>query len=102
MKLIFASEALADMEQIRRYISVNLKNKPAAKRVINMIAHNCEQLECQPFLGMSLDPRIGQHTDLRYLICESWLAFYRIQEDTVQVVRVIDGRTDYVRNLFDN
>lgn len=102
MKLIFSPEALADIGQIRQYISVNLKNKSAAKRVVNMIAHSCEQLESQPHLGMSLEARTGYHSDLRYLLCESWLAFYRIQGDTVRIVRVIDGRTDYVRILFGN
>lgn len=102
MKLIFAPEALNDIQEIRRYIGVILKNRSAAKRVSTMIAHSCAQLENQPYLGMSVESRIGYHSDLRYLICESWLAFYRIQGDTVRIVRVIDGRTDYIRILFDN
>lgn len=102
MRLEFAPDALEDIQETKRYIAAVLKNKSAASRVVKMIVHNCKQLKEQPYLGMSVEARTGYSSDLRYLICESWLAFYQVQGDTVRIVRVIDGRTDYVRILFDN
>lgn len=102
MKLEYAPEALDDIQETKRYIATVLKNRSAASRVVKIIVQNCKHLKEQPNLGMSVEARTGYSSDLRYLICESWLAFYRIQDDTVQIVRVIDGRTDYVRILFDN
>ena len=102
MKLEYSPEALDDIQETNRYIASVLKNRSAAIRITKMIVRNCKQLKGQPEIGMSVAARTGYHSDLRYLICESWLVFYRIQGDTVRIVRVIDGRTDYVRILFGN
>ena len=102
MRLEYAPEALEDIQETKRYIATVLKNRSAASRVAKMLVRNCKQLKEQPYLGMAVEARTGYSSDMRYLICESWLAFYRIQDGTVQIVRVIDGRTDYVRVLFDN
>lgn len=102
MKLEYSPEALDDIQETKRYIASVLKNRSAADRITKMIIRSCRQLKEQPEIGMSVEARTGYSSDLRYLICESWLAFYRIQGDTVQIVRVIDGRTDYVRILFEN
>lgn len=42
-----------------------------------------------------------RETDLRYLICGKYIIFYRIGEDVISVIRILDGRTDYMRILFD-
>lgn len=102
MRLEYAPEALDDIQETKRYIATVLKNRSAANRITKMIVSNCRLLKEQPEIGMSVEARTGCSSDLRYLVCESWLAFYRIQDDTVRVVRVIDGRADYVRILFDN
>lgn len=102
MRLEYAPDALDDIQETKRYISTVLKNRSAADRVVNMIVLSCRQLKEQPNLGMSVEARTGYSSDLRYLICESWLVFYRVQGDTVRIVRVINGRTDYIRILFDH
>ena len=100
MRLEFAPEALEDIQETKHYIATVLKNRSAASRVAKMIVHNCKQLKDQPYLGMAVEARTGYTSDMRYLICESWLVFYRLQNDTVQIVRVIDCRTDYLCILF--
>lgn len=100
MKLVYAKSALEDIQQVKQYIAKVLKNRKAADRIVAMISKNCKQLKDQPYSGASLEPRVGEPTDLRYLVCENWIAFYRVREDVVQIVRVLDGRTDYWRILL--
>lgn len=102
MKLEYAPEAIADIQETRRYIATVLKNRSAAGRIVKMISDNCKQLKTHPQLGMSVAARTGLQSDLRFLICENWLVFYQVNDDLVQIVRVIDARTDYVRVLFQN
>lgn len=100
MKLEYSPEAINDIQRTKHYISVVLKNRQAANRIVKMISNNCKHLKDQPQLGMSLEARIGKLSDLRYLICENWLVFYRVAGDSVQIVRVLDGRTDYIKLLL--
>lgn len=100
MKLEFTSDAIDDLNGIRQYISTILKNRSAATRIVKMITASCRQLKEQPLMGMSVAAKTNIASDLRYVICESWLVFYRVAGDKVQIVNVIDGRTDYIKLLF--
>jgi len=40
-------------------------------------------------------------TDYRFLVCGNYLVFYRTEADSVFVDRVIYGRRDYIKILFD-
>lgn len=102
MTIRYTPEAIRDMEELRRYISKTLCNPKAATRITKGILDNCAELKQHPQLGMSLESKIGKTTDLRYLICEKHIAFYRIDGDAISVARIIDGRQDYLRILFSN
>ena len=52
-------------------------------------------------MGASLEAKTDNTTDMRYIICEKWIAFYQVDEDAISVARILDGRQDYLRILFD-
>ena len=39
-------------------------------------------------------------TDYRYFIVAKQLVFYRVSEDAIHIVRILDSRTDYLTELF--
>ncbi len=100
MKLKYTPEAIADLQNTKAYISDVLHNPKAAKRITKQILDMCGSLKDHPNLGMSLKAKTDIDTDLKYLLCENLLAFYRIEGDWVMVVRILDGRTDYMRVIF--
>lgn len=100
MKLKYTPEAIADLQNTKAYISNVLHNPKAAKRITKQILDMCGSLKEHPNLGMSLNAKTDIDTDLKYLLCENHLAFYRIEDDWVMVVRILDGRTDYMRVIF--
>lgn len=102
MTIRYTPEAIRDLQELRRYISKTLSNPKAAARISKGILDSCAKLKQQPQLGMSLEAKIGTSTDLRYLIYEKHIAFYRIDGDVISVARIIDGRQDYLRILFSN
>lgn len=100
MKLRYTPAARTDLREKREYISEMLKSPIAADRIITGILEDCSHLKEQPKMGAELSEKIGRETDLRYLICGKHIAFYRIEKDIVSVVRILDGRTNYMRVLF--
>lgn len=100
MKIKYTPAAIADLQELKDYISKTLHNQKAAQRITKSILDQCSNLKTHPQLGMSLAAKTGVDTDLRYLICEHYLAMYRVEGDLILIARILDGRTDYMRVLF--
>lgn len=102
MKLRYTPEAISDLQAIRRYIKNTLHNPTAALRISKAILAACSSLKSFPKMGMSIESKTGFETDLRMLICESWVAVYRIEDESgmISVARIMDARQDYMRILF--
>lgn len=102
MKLRYTPEAVSDIQEIKRYIKYTLRNPTAAERITRAILGACASLKTFPNIGMRVESRAGFETDLRMLLCENWIAVYRIEADSdiVSVARILDGRQDYIRILF--
>lgn len=102
MKLRYTPEAISDLQAIRRYIKNTLHNPTAALRISKAILAACSSLKSFPKMGMSIESKTGFETDLRMLICESWVAVYRIEDESgmISVARIMDARQDYMCVLF--
>ena len=101
MTVRYTPEAVRDLQEMRQYISKTLCNPKAAARISKMILDTCSKLKQHPQMGAALEAKIGKTTDLRYLICEKHIAFYRIDGEAISVARIIDGRQDYLHILFN-
>ncbi len=55
-----------------------------------------------PYMGAALAEKFEIATDVRYFVVSKQLIFYRVdgENDTVEILRVLDGRTDYLSVLF--
>lgn len=95
-KLLLSSEAQNDLLEIREYISIELENPDAAGRTLSRITQRLRMLEAHGELGAPL--RDGY----RYLVCGNYLAFYRYRQGVVYVARILYGRRDYMRVLFED
>lgn len=100
MILRYTPEAIYDLQTLRGYIGKNWGNPKAADRIAKQILDACSQLKKHPQFGASVEAETGHSTDLRFVICEKWLAFYRIDENVISVARILDGRQDYLHILF--
>ena len=101
MTVRYTPEEIRDLQEVRWYISKNLSNPKAAARNSKKILDTCSRQKQHPQMGASLEAKTGNTTDLRYIICEKWIAFYQVDEDAISVARILDGRQDYLRILFD-
>lgn len=94
MKLRFRPDALADLREIYDYIADD--NPTKVGEFIGIIREKCRLIAKQPKIGRS---RPELHLDLRSFPIKSYVIFYRILTDTVEIVNVIHSARD-IRPLF--
>lgn len=87
--------ARLDMEQIFDYIAVELCNPTAATGQINdfekAFEHVCTFPESCPYINNEY----VKDKSLRKLIVNNYIAFYRVRDNEIQVVRVLYGMRNY-------
>ena len=99
--VLFSPEALNDLEEIKSYIQDDLENDIAAANTLKKIFDRILELESFPKMGALQNSVTNTDNSYRYLLCNNYTAFYRIEKDSVYIVRVLYGRRDYLRILFE-
>ena len=87
--------ARLDMEQIFEYIAVELGNPAAAIGQIDDFERAFETVCAFPESCPMINNKYVKDKSLRKLIVNHYIAFYRIKNDEVQVVRVVYGMRDF-------
>ena len=99
-KIHYTPEAEQDLHEIKSYIETELKSKSAANKVLTEITKRIRMLENFPRSGRRLSAIIDIETDYRFIGCGSYLAFYRVEDDDVYIIRIIHSRRDYIAILI--
>jgi toxin ParE1/3/4 len=87
---LWSPEALEDLEKIWDYY-VRVAGRHTAEKILREIAEVITLLEDRPFAGRSRsEVRLG----LRSFAAIPHVIFYRVVNDTPEIVRVLDGRRD--------
>lgn len=97
MRSVFFSPAAAsDVQEI--FDQISAENLTAANRILDEIESSCASLGRHPRMGVArgdLLPGIRL-----VVVSQLYVVFYRIQDEAVEIVRVVHGRRDYSK-LFD-
>ena len=99
--LIYSPKAQNDLDEIWEYISEKLMNPQAAENTVNGILDSAEILKEHAEIGTPLYFDSGLFSGYRYIVYKSYLSFYRTIEKSVYIDRVIYGKRDYMKLLFD-
>jgi plasmid stabilization system protein ParE len=104
-KLEYSPVALEKLGAIYRYIAEEQQNPSGAANTIELIRDKLRTLKKMPQIGAPLTSRSAeipeQFSDTRVLLCGKYLAIYRYDGKTVQVLRIYHTAEDYVRHLFE-
>jgi len=84
MQIRWQDDAISDLLQVRRFIAMD--NPPAAARIANRIRSAVPELARQP--GMGRPGRVPA-TRERVLVDVPCIIAYRVEEDSVVVLRVL-------------
>lgn len=101
-KIHYSPQALADLDEIRSYIASELNNPIAAENTVNGIMDAVDTLRVFSEAGAILCFADGINSGYRFVRHVNYLAFYRVIDVDVFVDRVIYGKRDYMKILFEN
>ncbi len=100
IEIEYTNEAVEDLQNIKEYISVELDNPQSAQRIVDDIVHRIDGLTDFPEIGAPLNSRTAEESDYRYLVCGNYNVFYRVEDQTVRIVRVLNARRNFMAILF--
>lgn len=100
IKIKYSPLAQDDLLEIKEYITVNLASPQAAKNTISKIAKRIRSLELSPEIGKPLSAICRVASDYRVLVCGGYLVFYRYENESVFIIRVLHGSSNYLTVLF--
>ncbi|MCJ9753588.1 type II toxin-antitoxin system RelE/ParE family toxin [Neorhizobium sp. BETTINA12A] len=95
--VVYSSRARDDMLDIWSWIA-DKSGVAMADAVAERLEARISRLSDHPEMGPGR-PDIAQSA--RMLVVERWLALYAIADDTVRVVRIVDGAADLGRVKWD-
>lgn len=96
----FSPEAITDLQRTKAYITEELCNEQAAAGTVAKITKRIRQLSDFPEIGVLLSSIVDFETDYRFLVCGNYTVFYRIENQIVNIVRVLYGRRNFMQILF--
>jgi plasmid stabilization system protein ParE len=94
--VVVTAEAETDLENIASYVAE--QSPRSALTLIRGLREKCESLADAP-RAYPLVPRY-EHAGIRRRPFGSYLIFYRVSDDAIEVIHVLHGARDYESLLF--
>ena len=88
--------AKRELDEIHDFIGVERHSQAAAEKIVRDLHTKAELYATQPTMGL---PRPDLGAGLRVFRHKPYVVVYRELEDTIEILRLVDGRRDY-RGLF--
>ena len=99
-KIVFSKKSELQIEEIYQYILSKSNDEDTAKRFVNELIDKTEILKTQAFVGRQLEIIDNIVTQYRLLVYKDYLIFYRVDENKVYIVRILNSKMDYVKEFI--
>jgi len=93
-KIKWSPTAIDDILSISEYLSEQAQVPNIAIGTINEIYDRIKMLETFPHLGARLD--VHSNDLHRYLVCDDYVAIYKVVDDTVYIEKIAYKRENYI------
>ncbi|MBM7000187.1 type II toxin-antitoxin system RelE/ParE family toxin [bacterium] len=100
-EVVWSPVAVDDLDAIREWIAVENDEPTAAERTITAILDRVDSVADFPLATTPLDARCRIRSSWRFVEERGYLVFIRVERDRVYVDRVLSGKSDFLRKLFD-
>ena len=99
VKLEYLAPAVSDFEEIVKY-HITQAGVPSARRIYALLEETINRLSDFPLMGqIHPDPLLAAQGYRKLVLNQTYVAVYRIIDDTVYIYRIVNGRTNYPRLL---
>ncbi len=95
----YSKESKQDLVRIKQYIKNNLQEPEIAQKLIFKIREEINALKNAPEKYAIIDDDIIKRLEIRKLIVDNYIVFYRMKDNNIQIVRVMYGRRNWINLL---
>ncbi len=95
----YSKEARQDLIEIKRYIKYNLQEPATAQKLVYKMRAEIDKLKTDPQIYAIIDDDFIKKFEIRKLIVDNYIVFYRIQNNNIQIVRIMYGRRNWINLL---
>lgn len=98
-KLVYLTPAAEDFEEIVKY-HISEVGAESAKKIYLTMRTELARLADFPLLGqMHSDPILAMQQYRRLILTKTYVAVYKVIDDTIYIYRIVNGKTDYPKLL---
>lgn len=88
----YSIESKQDLVGIKQYIKHNLQEPETAEKLVSIIRKEINNLKNSPEIFTIIDDDLIKKLEVRKLIVDNYIVFYRIKDNNIQIVRIMYGR----------
>ena len=87
----YSKEAKQDLINIKKYIKYNLQEPNIANKLITKIKKEIGKLPVDAKIYNIIDDDFIKKLEIRKIIVDNYIVFYRIKNKTIEIVRIMYG-----------
>ena len=95
-KIEYSEEAKQDLIGIKQYIKYNLQEPETAEKLITKMRTEIKKLKDNPEIFSMIDDDLIIKLEIRKLIVDNYIVFYRIKNDSIEIVRIMYGKRNWI------
>lgn len=95
----YSKEAKQDLINIKKYIKYNLQEPNIANKLITKIKKEIGKLPVDAKIYNIIDDDFIKKLEIRKIIVDNYIVFYRIKNKTIEIVRIMYGRRNWIELL---
>ena len=95
----YSKESKQDLIEIKQYIKYNLQEPETAQRIISKIRNEINNLKYNPKICSIIDDDMIKKLEIRKLVVDNYIIFYRIKNYNIEIVRIMYGRRNWINLL---
>ena len=92
----YSEEARQDLLDIKKYVKYNLQESNTAEKLISKLKRTISNLKDNPEIYAIIDNNIIKKFEIRKIVVDNYIIFYRIKYDSIQIVRIMYGKRNWI------
>ena len=95
----YSKESKQDLVDIKKFIKYNLQEPNIADKLITKIRKEINKLLDDPEIYQTIDDDFIKRLEIRKILVDNYIVFYKIKNTTVEIVRIMYGRRNWIKLL---
>lgn len=95
----YSKESNQDLVEIKQYIKYNLQEPETVQNLISNIRSKINSLRDNPEIYSVITDSIVGKLEVRKLILDNYIVFYKVKAEIIQVIRIMHGRRNWIELL---